>query len=333
MIGYLFLTIALCAGAAYTVGYRTARSFAAAPGDLHSLPSYHGAFVAIWVGVPALVLVLLWLSLQGNVLDGQVNVTTRERQPGSALKPFTYLSAMQQGMTPASVLWDVPTEFPPFGPDSYKPENYNGKWNGPIRIRTALANSLNMPAVKALKYAGVQNTLDLLHRAGITGLQNPPDYYGLALTLGGGEVTPLDLTAAYNTLASGGTYYKPMAITKIVHGRGQTREFAPEPHPDAINPDHVAIVIHNYRWRLGLAEGEAKYDALEDTLAKLPPVEVPTITIEGDANGAPHPDPASYATRFKARYEHRTFTGGVGHNVPQEAPAEFAKAVIDVDHF
>ncbi len=99
------------------------------------------------------------------------------------------------------------------------------------------------------------------------------------------------------------------------------------------NPDHVAIVIHNYRWRLGLAEGEAKYDALEDTLAKLPPVEVPTITIEGDANGAPHPDPASYATRFKARYEHRTFTGGVGHNVPQEAPAEFAKAVIDVDHF
>jgi peptidoglycan glycosyltransferase len=181
---------------------------------------------------------------QGNVLDGQVNVTTRERQPGSALKPFTYLSAMQQGMTPASVLWDVPTEFPPFGPDSYKPENYNGKWNGPIRIRTALANSLNMPAVKALKYAGVQNTLDLLHRAGITGLQNPPDYYGLALTLGGGEVTPLDLTAAYNTLASGGTYYKPMAITKIVDGRGQTREFAPEPQPDAINPDHVAIVTN-----------------------------------------------------------------------------------------
>jgi membrane peptidoglycan carboxypeptidase len=179
---------------------------------------------------------------KGNVLDGQVNVTTRERQPGSALKPFTYLAAMERGLTPASVLWDVPTEFPPFGPDAYKPENYNGKWNGPIRIRTALANSLNMPAVKALKFAGVQTMLDLLHRAGITGLQNPPDYYGLALTLGGGEVTPLDLTAAYNTLASGGTYYSPMAILKIVDGKGQVRTFAPQPRPNAINPAHVAII-------------------------------------------------------------------------------------------
>ncbi len=179
---------------------------------------------------------------KGNVLDGQVNVTTRDRQPGSALKPFTYLSAMDQGMTPESILWDVPTEFPPFGPNSYKPLNYNGKWNGPLRIRTALANSLNIPAVKALKFAGIQNTLDLLHRAGIKGLQNPPGYYGLALTLGGGEVTPLDLTAAYNTLASGGTYYSPMAILKIVDSRGNVREFRPEPHPNAINSDHVAIV-------------------------------------------------------------------------------------------
>ena len=176
------------------------------------------------------------------MLDGQVNVTTRDRQPGSALKPFTYLSALEQGMTPASVLWDVPTEFPPFGPKSYKPLNYNGRWNGPVRIRTALANSLNMPAVKALKYAGIQNTLDLLHRAGITGLQNPPGYYGLALTLGGGEVTPLDLTTAYNTMASGGTYYAPMAILKIVDSRGKVTEFQPQPRPNAINPDHVAIV-------------------------------------------------------------------------------------------
>ncbi|MBK9941249.1 MAG: transglycosylase domain-containing protein [Kouleothrix sp.] len=181
---------------------------------------------------------------QGNVLDGQVNVTTRDRQPGSALKPFTYLSAMQQGMTPASILWDVPTEFPPFGPKAYKPLNYNGRWNGPVRIRTALANSLNMPAVKALKFAGIQNTLDLLHRAGITGLQNPPGYYGLALTLGGGEVTPLDLTTAYNTLASAGTHYEPMAILKIIDSRGNVREFQPRPTPNALDPDHVAIVTN-----------------------------------------------------------------------------------------
>jgi peptidoglycan glycosyltransferase len=179
---------------------------------------------------------------KGNVLDGQVNVTTRERQPGSALKPFTYLAAMEQGMTPATVLWDVPTEFPPFGPDSYKPLNYNGKWNGPLRIRTALANSLNMPAVKALKFAGVDNTINLLHRAGISGLQNGAGYYGLALTLGSGEVTPLDLTAAYNTLASNGAYYPPMAIQKIVDSRGNTTVFSPKPTPKAINPDHAAII-------------------------------------------------------------------------------------------
>ncbi len=96
------------------------------------------------------------------------------------------------------------------------------------------------------------------------------------------------------------------------------------------NPDHVSITIHNYRWRLGLAEGEAKYDALEERLARFPTISVPTITLEGDANGAPHPDPASYAKRFTGKYEHRAITGGIGHNLPQEAPREFAKAVMDV---
>jgi pimeloyl-ACP methyl ester carboxylesterase len=99
------------------------------------------------------------------------------------------------------------------------------------------------------------------------------------------------------------------------------------------NPDHVNIVIHNYRWRLGLAEGEAKYQDLENRLAQFPPITVPTITLEGDANGAPHPEPAAYARKFSGRYEHRTITGGVGHNLPQEAPEAFAKAVTDVDHF
>jgi pimeloyl-ACP methyl ester carboxylesterase len=96
------------------------------------------------------------------------------------------------------------------------------------------------------------------------------------------------------------------------------------------NPDHVAVVIHNYRWRLGLAEGEPKYDDLEKRLAAGPLIGVPTITLEGDANGAPHPDPASYAKKFSGKYEHRTITGGVGHNLPQEAPRAFARAVIDI---
>jgi pimeloyl-ACP methyl ester carboxylesterase len=96
------------------------------------------------------------------------------------------------------------------------------------------------------------------------------------------------------------------------------------------NPDHVALVIHNYRWRLGLAQGEAKYDELEKRLAGSPVITVPTITMEGDANGAPHPEPAAYAKQFSGKYEHRTITGGIGHNLPQEAPQAFAQAVIDV---
>jgi pimeloyl-ACP methyl ester carboxylesterase len=97
------------------------------------------------------------------------------------------------------------------------------------------------------------------------------------------------------------------------------------------NPDHVDIVIHNYRWRLGLAEGEAKYDDLEKRLAEAPVVTVPTITLEGDANGAAYPDPSSYAKKFAGKYAHRTITGGVGHNLPLEAPEAFARAVIDVN--
>jgi len=96
------------------------------------------------------------------------------------------------------------------------------------------------------------------------------------------------------------------------------------------NPDHVDIVVHNYRWRLGLAEGEARYDDLERRLAEAPSITVPAITLEGDANGAPHPDPAAYAEKFSGRYSHRNLSGGIGHNLPQEAPREFAGAIMEV---
>jgi pimeloyl-ACP methyl ester carboxylesterase len=96
------------------------------------------------------------------------------------------------------------------------------------------------------------------------------------------------------------------------------------------NPDHVAIVVHNYRWRLALAEGESKYDGLEKRLATGPIISVPTITLEGDANGAPHPDPSAYAKKFSGKYASRIIKGGVGHNLPQEAPQAFAGAVIDI---
>jgi pimeloyl-ACP methyl ester carboxylesterase len=99
------------------------------------------------------------------------------------------------------------------------------------------------------------------------------------------------------------------------------------------NPDHVAIVIHNYRWRLGLANGEAKYDHLEKRLAESPVINVPTITLEGDADGAPHPEPEAYRMKFSGEYAHRTIQGGIGHNLPQEAPQAFAQAVVDVDRY
>ena len=99
------------------------------------------------------------------------------------------------------------------------------------------------------------------------------------------------------------------------------------------NPDHVDIVIHNYRWRLGLAEGDPQYDDLEKRLAESPLISVPTITLEGDANGAPHPDASSYAKKFSGKYAHRIVEGGVGHNLPQEAPQDFAEALVEVDGY
>ena len=99
------------------------------------------------------------------------------------------------------------------------------------------------------------------------------------------------------------------------------------------NPDHVSIVIHNYRWRLGLAEGEPDYDELEQRLAQAPTITVPTMTLEGDANEAPHPEASAYAQKFSGRYAHRVIESGVGHNLPQEAPQAFAQAIVDVDGY
>ncbi|WP_165823918.1 alpha/beta fold hydrolase [Pseudochryseolinea flava] len=99
------------------------------------------------------------------------------------------------------------------------------------------------------------------------------------------------------------------------------------------NPDHVAIVIHNYRWRLGLAEGEIKYNELEQKLAASPIITVPTVTLEGDANGAPHPSPSMYASKYKGKYAHHTLTGGIGHNLPQEAPKAFVDAILEAASF
>jgi peptidoglycan glycosyltransferase len=193
---------------------------------------------------------------EGNVVDGQVNVATRERQPGSALKPFVYLAALQDGKaTPDTIYWDVDTRFKvrqgatdaninsciPEGQYWYCPKNYDNRWHGPVRMREALANSLNIPAILAIKDVSVERTVDWLHKAGITGLQRLSDY-GYSLALGGGEVKLNDLTAAYNTLANEGNYIAPTPFLKITDRNGNViRDAAPQPVP-VFDPDKVALV-------------------------------------------------------------------------------------------
>ena len=141
-------------------------------------------------------------------IDGEVNVTLAPRQPGSALKPIVYAAAMQRGWTPATILWDQPVEFPQPDGSVYAPRNYDDSWHGPQRLRMALANSLNIPAIKTIEYVGVENFVEQAHAMGITTL-NDTSAYGLALVLGAGEVRLLDLTNVYNTIRNGGLKRDP----------------------------------------------------------------------------------------------------------------------------
>ncbi len=159
-----------------------------------------------------------------TAIDGQVNVATRERQPGSSFKPITYVTAFEKGWTPGTVLLDNLTAFPNPGQAPYIPKDYDGKERGWVTVREALANSLNIPAVKALQFAGVQDVIDTAHKMGIKGLNRGTDWYGLALTLGGGEVTLLDMTNAYSTLANRGAEVDANPILKIEDSQGRVIE-------------------------------------------------------------------------------------------------------------
>lgn len=155
-------------------------------------------------------------------IDGQVNVATRERQPGSSFKPFVYLNAFSKGYFPETILYDVPTEFDG-GDKSYSPQNYDGKFNGPVSMAKALGGSLNIPAVKTLYLAGVKSSVDLAKNLGIESI-NDPKRVGLSLVLGGGEVTLLDHVHAYSTLANAGVRQEKVSILKIEDAEGNTLE-------------------------------------------------------------------------------------------------------------
>jgi 1A family penicillin-binding protein len=156
-----------------------------------------------------------------TAIDGQVNVATRERQPGSSFKPITYAAAFEQGWTPGTVLLDTLTAFPNPGQKPYTPKNYDGRDHGWVTVREALGNSYNIPAVKALQFAGLQNVIDTAHNMGIQGLNRGTDWYGLSLTLGGGEVTLLDMTTAYSTFANGGVAVPANPILQIEDPEGR----------------------------------------------------------------------------------------------------------------
>lgn len=158
-----------------------------------------------------------------QAIDGEVNVALAPRQPGSALKPIVYAAAMRRGWTPATVLWDEPTEFKLSDGTVYAPHNYDDSWHGPQRLRMALANSLNIPAVKAMEFVGVENFVEQAHAMGITTL-NDTSAYGLALVLGAGEVRLLDLTNVYNTIRNGGYKRDPVPILKVTNSRGEVLE-------------------------------------------------------------------------------------------------------------
>ena len=156
--------------------------------------------------------------------DGNVNVTLRERQPGSSIKPINYVTAFKQGYTPATMLMDVSTTFPGGeGLPDYSPVNYDGKFRGPMQLRYALGNSINVAAVKLLKLVSIPAMLDTAHAMGITTL-NEPERYGLSLTLGGGEVRLLDMATVYSTFATGGVRHDPISILKVEDKDGHILE-------------------------------------------------------------------------------------------------------------
>lgn len=184
-------------------------------------------------------------SVDYNAPDGQVNVTLAPRQPGSALKPFVYAAALQRGWTPATVIWDTPSEWINADGVAYRPLNYDNAFHGPLRLRMTLANSLNIPAVKALEHVGVENFVEQMNQLGVRTFDDP-SRYGLAMALGSNEVRLLDLAGAYNTLRNGGRYGAPVAVLKVTNSRGEVLErYAPAPGRQVLGPqgEQVAYLI------------------------------------------------------------------------------------------
>ncbi len=183
---------------------------------------HNAALVAIHPATGEVLAMLGSVDYEDETIDGNVNIILSPQQPGSAMKPLTYAAAFEQGWTAADIIWDVPMAYDTGigqGYD-YEPVNYDGRFHGPVRLRDALANSYNIPAVTLLREVGVGNLLAFSKRLGIESLGDDVSQYGLSLTLGGGELTPLELTSAYATFASGGRVVRPYLITRVEDNDG-----------------------------------------------------------------------------------------------------------------
>lgn len=218
--------------------------------------AHNGALVAIKPATGEILAMVGSPDFYNEAISGQVNMAiSPTRQPGSSIKPITYVAAFEKGWTPATLIWDVPSEFPPSGNpndprEPYRPVNYDGKFHGPVTVRIALANSFNVPAVKALNFVGIYDNpetpqkdgmIAMAERLGITSLTRPD--YGLSLTLGGGDVSLLEMTSAYSVFANGGKRVPPVAILKITDYQGNTvYQYQPNPGEQVIRPEHAYLI-------------------------------------------------------------------------------------------
>ncbi len=211
----------------------------------------NGALVAIRPSTGEILAMVGSPDFDNDAIAGQINMAdSPTRQPGSAIKPITYLAAFEKGWTPATLIWDVPTDFPDGANPPYSPINYDNRFHGPVTVRTALANSFNIPAVKALEFVGVYDNpntpeedgmIAMARRLGIASLAG--DQYGLALTLGGGEVSLLELTSAFSVLADGGKKLPPVAILKIVDFKGNIiYEYQSPQAEQVVRPEHAFLI-------------------------------------------------------------------------------------------
>lgn len=214
-----------------------------------------GALVAIRPSTGEILAMVGSADFNNEAISGQVNMAINPRQPGSSIKPFTYTAAFEKGWTPGTLIWDIPSEFPPSSDPNdtnppYKPVNYDGRFHGPVTVRTALANSYNIPAVKTLQFVGIYDDpatpredgfLAFARRIGITTLTQP--FYGLSLTLGGGDVTLLEMTSGYSIFANGGKHAPATAILKITDYQGNlVYQYQPSQGEQVIRPEHAYLI-------------------------------------------------------------------------------------------